>query len=657
MALPAALRRTLPGGSHSVAIGVEPQYRNSARHLVTSHPDTVAMIRQMLERTRDTEAAPPLVLRRGSRLPAALEIITESGQSRRAGRAVPRDLEWGYHRLVDDAGHDRLLVVSPGRCHLPDQLHGWGWAVQLYAARSKRSWGMGDIGDLGMLADWSAARDALFVLVNPLHAALPTAHQEECPYYPASRQFRNPLYLRIEDVPGADALGERLLVFAATGRALSKQPHIDRDAVWRLKQEALTEIWASDPPRHGFDEFRHDCGPSLTHYARFCVLTEHFGVGWHSWPERFRSPANAAVAEFAAANANRVDFHKWCQWLIAQQLTHAGRNLVLMHDLAIGVNPDGADCWIWGAGYASDYTVGAPPDRFNTLGQNWATPPFNPLALRAGDYRPFIEMVRAAFRGGGALRFDHVMGLFRLWWIPSGGHARDGAYVRYPWHDLLDILALESQRARAVVVGEDLGTVEAGVRPALRAANVLSYRLLIFGNGRRMESFPERAMTAVTTHDLPTIAGLWTGSDLADQQRLGLEPNVAGMQQMRSSVARLIGGDHGQPLDEVVVAVHRALAKAPSRLLAAALDDATLTRLRPNMPGTTAPTWPDWEIPLPEPLEAILASPVTDSVARLLQRGDTASHPTTGGSSADRGIGRASRVANPARQNALTQPP
>ena len=598
---------------------VDPTYRDASRQMRESNRATVAAIRERLARSSLEEERAPLVLRRGSRLPPARAIVTEEGVERPAASRVPRELEFGYHRLITSAG-ERALIVSPGRCHLPADTRGWGWAVQLYAARSRDSWGMGDLADLRALAAWSAERDARFILVNPLHAALPLPTQEPCPYFASSRQYRSPLYLRIEEVPGSGALGSRLDSLRRAGLALNAAARIDRDAVWRLKLEALEGIWKAGPPLAGFDGYVAAQGPALQRYSCFCALTEVHGAPWQSWPVELRRADGAAVAAFAAEHADRLRFHSWIQWLIAEQLERANQHVAVMQDLAIGVDPSGADCWSWGDAYASGFTVGAPPDRFNTQGQNWAQPPFDPVALRALDYRPFIEMLRASLRPDGALRFDHVMGLFRLWWIPDGAGPDSGAYVRYPSNDLLDILALESMRARAIVVGEDLGTVEAGVRPALHAHGVLSYRLLIFGGDTPPERFPVDSLTALTTHDLPTLAGLWDGSDLEAQRRMGLHPNERGTEQMRRRVARLSGlSDLSSPA-ELAISVHQSLARVSSRLVAASLEDAALTPLRPNMPGTTSEAWPNWQIPLPHPLEEILASSPAERIAAALRR-------------------------------------
>jgi len=263
-------------------------------------------------------------------------------------------------------------------------------------------------------------------------------------------------------------------------------------------------------------------------------------------------------------------------------------------------------------------TVGAPPDEFNTLGQNWGLPPFVPHKLRAAAYRPFRQTIQAALRHAAGLRIDHVMGLFRLFWIPQEAEPRRGAYVRYAADELLAILALESHRAQAFVVGEDLGTVEAAARDRLDAHRLLSYRLLWFET-EPPSDYPARALAAVTTHDLPTITGLWSGADLQAQRDLGLQPNTAGLQEIRQRLQAMTGLPDAAAVDEVVLRTHQLLAEAPSAVLLATLEDALVVEERPNMPNTTT-EWPNWSRALPCPLEAIERHPLVHAVATALQR-------------------------------------
>jgi 4-alpha-glucanotransferase len=354
----------------------------------------------------------------------------------------------------------------------------------------------------------------------------------------------------------------------------------------------------------------------LHDFAVFTALAERHGSGWQNWPEQFRQPGAPAVRHFAEAHADRVGFHSWVQWLLHVQLERASREIALLHDFPVGVNGNGADAWAWQDVLAVDASVGAPPDRYSRNGQDWGLPPFVPVRLRARRYEPFIETLRGVLRYGGGLRVDHVMGLFRLFWIPRGCKPTEGGYVRYPTDDLLAIVALESHRAGAFVVGEDLGTVQPGVRERLAELGILSYRVLWFESGPP-ESYPGLALASATTHDLPTIPGIWTGSDVAAQQRLGFEPDAGTFTELRRRLSSLSGVPEGGPVEAVVEGTYAALGRAPSAIVTATLEDALAVEERPNMPGTFG-TWPNWSLALPAPLEEIEHGPLPLAVARAL---------------------------------------
>jgi 4-alpha-glucanotransferase len=440
--------------------------------------------------------------------------------------------------------------------------------------------------------------------------------QEASPYYPGSRRYRNPLYLRVEEVPGAREARLDLEPLARAGHRLNQVREVDRDAVFRLKMAALERLWARFPGDPDFDRYRATEGPSLAEFATFCALAERHGRGFRDWPEAYRRPDAPAVAEFVAEAAGRVGFHAWLQWLVDRELARAGTALRLMHDLPVGMDPSGADAWAWQDVLALDAAVGAPPDRFAPEGQDWGVPPFVPHRLRALAYEPFVQTIRAALRHAGGLRIDHVMGLFRLFWIPRGARPRHGAYVRYPADDLLAIVALESHRARALVVGEDLGTVEPGVREQLAAHGLLSTRLLWFESSPPSR-WPAAALAAVTTHDLPTLAGLWTGADLDLQRAAGLAVEEGASLAMRDRLAALLGVPRDAAVTEVIERAHRLLGKAPCAILLATLEDALAVEERPNLPGTTRER-PNWSLALPLPLEAVEAAPLPRAVAAAL---------------------------------------
>lgn len=600
------------------AWGIDDRYVDAGGALRTLRPETVELLRDRIGTPPTDRQEPPLVTRRGSPVPAGrADLVLEDGSTREVHGVFPADLPYGYHALIGPAGRARRLIVGPGRAHLPPQ-RAWGWAAQVYALRSERSWGMGDLEDLRRLTRWSGRElGAGFVLVNPLQAVAPTFPQQPSPYFPASRRFGNPIYLAVENVPGAAGVAE-VEKAAQAGQALNGSAVVHRDEVWRLKLGALEYVWdvRRRDPGPEFAAWARDRGRTLAEFATWCVLSEEFGAGWRSWPTALRTPDDPAVGLFAAANADRVQFYCWLQWLMHRQLDEAARGTPLIQDLPTGVDPQGFDAWSWQDLLAAEVTVGAPPDEFNTRGQDWGLPPFIPWRLVDAGYQPFIDTVRASMATGGGLRVDHVMGLFRLWWVPAGSTPADGGFVRYPADDLLDIIALESWRAGAVVVGEDLGTVEPGVREAMAERDILSYRLLWFED-EHPAGWPTTAMAAVTTHDLPTVAGLWTGTDLAEQRDLGLEPNEAGTSQMRE---RLGGaGDLAEAASvlDAIGAAHDLLARAPSRLLVASLDDAVAAADRPNIPGAD-PDRANWSLPLPVTLGELERLPLVRRVAQAL---------------------------------------
>jgi 4-alpha-glucanotransferase len=567
----------------------------------------------------DADHPPPTsirLLRPGdSRAVATPSTLTlEDGTVLDVPAVLPPDLPFGYHLLGET-----LLIVSPGTCYLPAELRTWGLAVQVYAARSRASWGIGDLADLRRLGRW-ARQDlgAGVVMINPLSAATPVPPVEPSPYYPSSRRFRSPLYLRIEEVPGAGALGPLLETAANAGRALNTTRRIDRDAVWRLKTEALEAIFerfAGDP---AFDRYWREQGEALTQFAAYCALAQRHGRDWRQWPADLRRPNAPGVTTFITEEARRVRYHAWVQWLIDRQLAAASVEIGVIHDLPIGLDVAGADAWCWQDLMAKGMSVGAPPDEFNANGQDWGLAPFVPHLLRAARYRPFIQTISAMLRHAGGLRIDHVMGLFRLFWIPHALGAAGGTYVRYAADELLAIVAIESHRAGAFIIGEDLGTVEDGVRERLAENNMLSYRLMYF-EPNPPSQYPELALSSVTTHDLATVAGVWTGRDVADSKTAGLLPNEAGMEALREKLAESSDLAADAPVEDAIEATYRTLATAPSRVLLATLDDAVAVPERPNMPGTTT-AWPNWSLALPQPLEEIEQASLPRRLAKALAR-------------------------------------
>lgn len=581
--------------------------------------ETVRRLRDLIgEPADDLEERAPIVTSPGCDLGLGrVEVECETGRVRVVDAALDVDFPLGYHWVRLPQGGRRRLIVSPGRCWLPDGWRAWGWSVQLYAARSRASWGIGDLADLRRIREWSEGLGAGFVLVNPLHAVAPTLPQEASPYLPATRRFRNPIYLRVEDVPGASAVD--LSPWSGSGTAYSSTAPIDRDDVWTRKRAALEHVYAEVETSGEFEEWRSGQGRALEDFATWCVLAETAGPDWRQWPDELRDPDGPGARAVASVNPERVTFHCWLQWLLELQLRDASGGLNVLQDFPIGVGGGGADAWVWQGTLAAGARIGAPPDIFNAAGQDWGSPPLVPWLLRAADYQPFIDAIRATMASGGGIRIDHVMGLFRLWWVPEGCSPADGAYVRYPSGDLLLIVALESHRARSLVVGEDLGTVEPGVRQALSDHAILSYRLLWFENDDPA-AWPEVSMAAITTHDLPTVAGLWTGSDVDEQtQHVATPPGQLeiGRREQLGRLTQRADLPAAAPLTDVIMAAHRLLGRSPSILLSATLEDAVAEERRPNMPGTTAR--PNWSLPLAVVVDDLAEHPIARAVVTAMQ--------------------------------------
>lgn len=543
-------------------------------------------------------------------LSGAISLETEDGGRVSMAGGLPPDLPWGYHRVTFAGGPERVLVHGPGRCYLPDHLRVWGWGVQLHSLWSRDSWGIGDLRDLERFGRMAREQGAEVALLNPLHAPNP-GPQPSSPYFPSSRCLRNPIYLRVEDVPGATTGDLDLEALAARARALNAGDTIDRDAVYEAKMEALSSLFRSWPGAARFDTYIGGRGGVFAALCTYMALAASHGGGHRTWDDAYRHPASPAVARWRDEHPQEVRFQMWLQWLLDEQSRDAGKGIGLIQDIAVGVDPWGADAWLWQEVFADDVTVGAPPDGFSTTGQEWGLPPFDPWKLRAAAYEPFIALVRANLAHAAGARIDHVMGLFRLWWIPVGLPATEGAYVTYPSEDLLDIVALESHRANAFVVGEDLGTVQPEVREEMARRDLMSYKLAYF-EADAPEGYPERALAAITNHDLPTIAGVWDGSDLAEMKRLGFETDDGEWERMRAGLARLARLDEDAEPAEVIAGAHARLALAPSRVLIATLEDATGVSERVNVPGTLDDQRTNWSRRLPVSLEDL-----GDRTARL----------------------------------------
>lgn len=608
--------------------------REHEARTLTLHPPPGARVTALL-RTEAGEVRdlPPPVAQTG-------EVVTlRDGDERVAALLdLPSELTLGYHEVeasvlasdgaVASRGTGHVIVVPPacpGRDHVG---RSWGWMLQLYALRSERSWGMGDLRDLEELLRWGAGIGADFALINPLHAAAPVLPQESSPYYPSSRRFVNPIYLAMPEPSRLPSNGGMESARRAGERARSgnREDHIDRDRVFAAKSAALEATFAELEPAEvaDLDAFRRGEGEALEDFATFCVLAEEHGLPFQDWPTGLRHPRSAEVAAFRAERGDRIAYHCWLQQLCDEQLRAmqesaiaAGASLGVIHDLAVGVDKGGADAWALQDDLALGVSVGAPPDAFNQQGQDWQQPPLLPNRLRLTGYAPFREMLAAVLRHAGGIRIDHVLGLFRIFWIPEGSSPVDGTYVRYPTSDMLGILALEATRAGAIVIGEDLGTVAPGVREALADQQVLSSSVLYFERDphadrpRRSADYRADTLASVTTHDLPTAAGWWSGVDVELRVELGLlgeGSSPAGERaQKREAIGEmeqllrdegLLGDDPG--LDERIEAMHAFLARTPARLVAVNVADVVGDERQPNMPGTVD-EYPNWRLPIAEP--------------------------------------------------------
>jgi len=577
--------------------------------------------------------------------------------------ALPLQLPMGYydvHAGVKGPSVDRevrfRLIVAPDRCHVPDVFQKgtrlWGLALQLYSLRSESNWGIGDFRDLSTVVEWAGKQlGASLVGLNPLHALKNTTPYHISPYSPNSRLFLNEIYIDVEGVPEFQTSPEaqsRLAdpSFCAQRDAARQSAFVDYDAVAQAKRTVL-EICYEDFLRRHFDGLEPELNPTtargkafvsyvrqegeaLLHYAVFQALEEEQRASsgammWTDWPEPYRTSMSDAVREFQRRHMRRVWFFVYLQWLAAEQLgalvkktKEAGMPIGFYLDMALGSDRYGADSWRYQNVSALRADSGAPPDAFAPEGQNWGFPPTNPIRLRASGYQYFIDLLRKNLRYGGAIRLDHVMVLFRLFWIPRGLPPSQGTYVYYPADDLLAILALESVRAGALVIGEDLGTVPDWVRERLGNAGVLSYRVFYFERTDRGEFkpphwYPAQSLAVVTTHDLPTVSGYWEAHDIDVRWDLGLihtedvrQASRAERQSDKRKWIAVLKSEGLLPPDmpddpdaipsmtgALIGATHQFLGRTPAWLVLANIEDVTATRDQVNIPGTLDqhPNW------------------------------------------------------------------
>lgn len=576
---------------------------------------------------------------------------------------LPWQLPAGYHQLaIAKSTEQQRLIITPGRCFQPGQFtrhKQWGIALQLYALRSDRNWGIGDFTDLGNTLSYLASVGADFIGLNPIHALYPAMPESASPYSPSSRRWLNISYIDVEAMPGFANCSRTKALVEAPGfvSQISEQrskDYVDYSGVMQLKLPAMKSLyqWFSEQKsttakdiNKAFKQFKLQGGDSLLQLALYDALHAHLYQqnsdywGWPNWPEQYRDPASDAVMQFSKQHSAELDFYCYLQFIAQQQLAqaqqvakNAGMLLGLYRDLAVGVSEASTEIWSNPQLYCRQASVGAPPDPLGPAGQNWGLPPMYPYQLYKQAYQPIIDLLHANMQHAGALRIDHVMALLRLWWVPkSAATAAGGAYVYYPIMDLLGILALESQRNQAVVIGEDLGTVPEGIRELLSDYGVYSYRVFFFetaadGGYISPQHYPQQAMATLTTHDLPTLIGFWHCEDLRLGKELGLYQDDVQLQQLyaerHANKQRIldslhghrIGGDgvlpHDYPrssehlgMDKTLnYALQRHLAATSSQLLCLQLEDALEMTQPVNVPGTSS-EYPNWRRKLSQPLE------------------------------------------------------
>ncbi|STP85465.1 4-alpha-glucanotransferase [Edwardsiella ictaluri] len=577
--------------------------------------------------------------------------------SRRKHLVLPHNLPLGYHSLQLSDGQRQWqcrIIIAPARCHEPDALLTgrklWGACVQLYTLRSAHNWGIGDFGDLAQLIGQIALRGGAFVGLNPIHALYPANPHSISPYSPSSRRWLNIIYIDINQVDEfqRSTAAQRWWQKPSTRQRLDAaraSTWVDYPAVYALKLEGLRLAFhtfnaqGADARAGAFRHFVCQGGDSLRHQAAFDALHSHLYSedkqmwGWPVWPPSLRRADSPEVARFCQQYPQEVTFFLWLQWLADSQLADCYQQaccqampIGLYRDLAVGVAEGGAETWSEPELYCLRASVGAPPDILGPLGQNWGLPPMDPHTLRDLAYQPFVDMLRANMRHCGALRIDHVMSLLRLWWIPQGQRASEGSYVGYPLDDLLTILALESQRSRCMVIGEDLGTVPVEIIAKLREYGVYSYKVLYFEHDsentfRAPQTYNVQAMATVTTHDLPTLNGYWQADDLRLGERLGLYPYaevLAGLYRNRAAAKQgLLDGLHhydclpqrsGRHADRMAMTpvlnrgIQRYVADSASALLGLQPEDWLNMAAPVNVPGT-CDEYPNWRRKLSMTLE------------------------------------------------------
>ena len=551
--------------------------------------------------------------------PGCAAILVDGGVE--APTRTTAELPVGLHSLV---GADGIalgwLAVTPARLESPSR--SWAWSVFPLTLRTGASWGTGDFQDLRAFCDWSGNNGAGYVFLGPTNAGYVTLPVHPSPYSPSSRLFHQILLLHPPAIPGWQDLSPEYKAVSDRADALNAREYMDLDAALELKMPVLRELFRLTTPRlsardrDSLAAFQAELGPELRLFALYCAIESEYGQDWRNWPTAMRNPRDALACSWSRQNEELIDFFAWCQWQLDQQLASAAAaGPGLVRDLPVGTPMNAADAWMWQECLAPDWRLGAPADYFSPSGHHWDLVPYDPKALAAAGFRPFQLAVRAALRHAAGIRVDHALGLIRQFWLPVGGAGDRGHYVAQPTAALADIICIEAYRHRAFVVTEELGNAPIDGLGTFRQRGFLSYDPVI-ADGFEMR--PRGGVVAPSTHDLPTVAGCWTGADTEALTAAGIPVDAGFAERARARLTECAQLPAGAAPGQIIAEVYRWLAASDACLVVVSPEDALGCMTRPNVPGTSDSQWPNFRRRLP-PFAALAASPgarVLTAIAR-----------------------------------------